>query len=100
MDLQLRVSEFMEEHGLGKSPEFAILDLAAEVGEIAGDATKSSDWGQKKEELKVSEDEIGDALFSLLSVADALEIDAEEAFEKSMKKYRKRIEETGDPTSR
>jgi NTP pyrophosphatase (non-canonical NTP hydrolase) len=100
MEEQEKVERFMREHGMEGTPEFRILDLLAEVGEIAGDAAKSSDYGLEREGLEVREDEIGDALFSLLAVCNSLDIDAGEALETSLEKYRQRIEETGDAGSR
>lgn len=97
---QDRVEEFVRENQLEGKTAFRILDLAAEIGEIAGDAAKSADYGLKESEIDVKEDEIGDALFSLLTVASDLGIDAEEALGKSLSKYRSRIEESGDPGSR
>jgi NTP pyrophosphatase (non-canonical NTP hydrolase) len=75
------------------------MDLVSEVGEVVKDATKSSEYGMKKEELEVKEDEIGDVLFSLCAVANDLDINLEEAFESTLKKYETRIEEEGDPGS-
>lgn len=96
---QEKVAKFIEENNLDASPGFRILDLLAEVGEIASDAAKSSNYGLEPEDLEVKEDEIGDAMFSLLAVAGDLDINAEEALEKSLEKYRSRIEEKGDPGS-
>nr|WP_255665952.1 MazG nucleotide pyrophosphohydrolase domain-containing protein [Haladaptatus sp. DYF46] len=84
---------------MGSDPAYRILDLAAEVGEIAADATKSTEWGENPEALDVKRDEIGDALFSLLAVADALEVDASEALDDALEKYRRRIRETGNASS-
>lgn len=100
MKEQRRVEKFMQDHGMKGKPEFRILDLLAEAGEIAGDAAKSSEYGLKRENIEVSEDEIGDTLFSLLAVCNSLDIDADEALETSLEKYRERIEETGDAGSR
>ncbi|WEL20043.1 MazG nucleotide pyrophosphohydrolase domain-containing protein [Candidatus Nanohalococcus occultus] len=99
-DAQRRVEEFVRENQLRGKTAFRILDLAAEIGEIAGDAAKSAGYGVKEDEIEVKEDEIGDALFSLLRVASDLGIDAEEALEKSLAKYKSRIEEKGDPGSK
>lgn len=100
MNLQRKVSDFIDENQLEAAPGFRLLDLVSEIGEIAKDATKSSDYGLSPEELEVKKDEIGDAMFSLVAVADKLGIDAEEALEESLEKYRSRIEERGDPGSR
>ena len=42
MKEQQKVAEFVDDHELQGDPVFQILDLAAEVGEIAADATKST----------------------------------------------------------
>ncbi|EMA44171.1 MazG nucleotide pyrophosphohydrolase domain-containing protein [Halococcus saccharolyticus] len=99
MNEQQRVATFIEEYDLRGEPAFRVLDLAAEVGEIAADATKSTDWGTKPSDLDVETDEIGDALFSLLAVAESLDIDAGDALDESLAKYEKRIEGTGSASS-
>jgi len=100
MKEQEKVAKFIDRQGLEGTTAFQILDLAAEVGEIAADAAKTAEYGTAADELEVKEDEIGDALFSLLAVANSLEIDAKEALDAALEKYRDRIEEKGDPGSR
>lgn len=100
MDEQEKVKEFAEEHDMEATSAFRILDLVAEIGEIASDAAKSSDYGMKKEELEVKKDELGDAFFSLLSVANDLDIDLEDALDKSLEKYESRINKKGEPGSK
>ncbi|QLH76628.1 nucleotide pyrophosphohydrolase [Halosimplex rubrum] len=99
MDAQDRVAAFADEHDMDADPAYRVLDLAAEVGEIAADAAKSSEYGAAPEELAVSEDELGDAVFALLATADALDIDAEEALETSLAKYERRLAESGSAGS-
>lgn len=99
MDEQEAVTAFVAEHDLESDPAYRILDLAAEVGEIAADATKSTEWGDDPEALDVTEDELGDALFSLLAVANALDVDAGAALDDALEKYRRRIRETGTASS-
>ncbi|WP_436932791.1 MazG nucleotide pyrophosphohydrolase domain-containing protein [Halosimplex halobium] len=94
MDAQARVAAFVDEHDMDADPAYRVLDLAAEVGEIAADAAKSGEYGAAPEEVAVSEDELGDAVFALLATADALDIDAEEALETSLAKYERRLEES------
>lgn len=96
---QEKVSEFMEKHELGGTTAFRILDLVSEVGEVAKDATKTSEYGESPDDLEVKKDEIGDVLFSLLAVSNDLDIDAEEALEQAMEKYEERISDRGDPGS-
>ncbi|WP_135365761.1 MazG nucleotide pyrophosphohydrolase domain-containing protein [Halosimplex halophilum] len=99
MDAQDRVAAFVDEHDMDADPAYRVLDLAAEVGEIAADAAKSGEYGAAPEELTVSEDELGDAVFALLATADALDIDAEAALETSLAKYERRLEESGSAGS-
>ena len=99
MDEQQQVADFIQKHELRDDPAFRILDLSAEVGEIAADATKSTSMGVSPDELAVPSDEVGDALFSLLAVAESLDIDAGDALDEALEKYRNRIEETGSAFS-
>jgi NTP pyrophosphatase (non-canonical NTP hydrolase) len=95
MDEQERVARFLDEHDLHGDPAYRVLDLAAEVGEVAADAAKSAEYGAAPDELDVNEDELGDALFSLLAAAEALDIDAGEALDTALAKYERRLDETG-----
>jgi NTP pyrophosphatase (non-canonical NTP hydrolase) len=82
-DQQRRVATFVDEHGLETSPEFRLLDLVSEVGELAKDANESTGYGASPTELTIESDELGDALFALLALADDLGIDADEALEEA-----------------
>ena len=95
MDAQDRVAAFSDRHDLEGRPAYQALDLASEVGEIAGDAAKSTTYGEHPEDLRVKRDELGDAPFSLLSLCKPLAVDSDEAFEN----YEQRIEARGDPGS-
>jgi NTP pyrophosphatase (non-canonical NTP hydrolase) len=99
MDAQDRVAEFLDAHDMDAEPAYRILDLASEVGELAKDANESTDYGASPDEVDVSADELGDALFALLSVAESLDVDAEAALDEALAKYEARIEATGDPGS-
>lgn len=98
-DCQEQVQEFVDENELEGTVEFRIMDLVSEVGEIVKDATKSADYGMKKENLEIKEDEIGDVLFSLFTVCNDLDIDAAQAFDEALQKYERRLDEKGDPGS-
>ena len=99
MKPQRKVETFLAEHEMDADPAYRILDLASEVGELAKDANESTDYGASPEELDVNADELGDALFSLLAVAESLDVDAEAALDEALAKYEERIEATGDPGS-
>ncbi|WP_435185158.1 nucleotide pyrophosphohydrolase [Halobellus sp. EA9] len=98
-DAQRRVADFLAAADLHAHPAYRLLDLTAEVGELAADATASSDYGADPESLSVNRDELGDALFALLALADELDVDAGAALDESLAKYEARIDETGAPGS-
>ncbi|TYL39439.1 nucleotide pyrophosphohydrolase [Natronococcus pandeyae] len=98
-DRQRQVAEFVETHGLETPPEFRLLDLVSEVGELAKDANESTDYGASPADLSIESDELGDALFALLAVADSLEIDADAALEEALEKYERRLDDGGSPGS-
>jgi len=99
MEAQQRVAEFLAATDLHAPPVYRLLDLQAEVGEIAADAAKSSGYGADPESLAVPEDELGDALFALLALAEELDVDAGAALETSLAKYEARIDADGDAGS-
>lgn len=99
MEQQERVAAFVADNDLGCPPAYRLLDLAAEVGELAADANAASDYGDDPEALTVEQDELGDALFALLALADDLGIDADAALAESLAKYGDRITETGTADS-
>ena len=70
-----------------------MLDIESEVGELAKEVLKSTKYGTK--EFNKTEDfelELGDVLYSILSLADETGVDANVALDKVLAKYRKRIE--------
>lgn len=95
MDEQERVASFVATHDLDCPPAYRLLDLAAEVGELAADANAATGYGATPESFAVELDELGDALFALLALADAVGVDAGEALEESLEKYERRLEESG-----
>jgi NTP pyrophosphatase (non-canonical NTP hydrolase) len=99
MDAQDRVSEFLDEYDMDAEPEYRLLDLVSEVGELAKDVNDATDYGESPEDVAVKSDELGDALFALLAAAESLDVDAEAALDEALAKYRGRIDETGDPGS-
>ena len=98
--LQKRVAEFVEAHGLGTDIAHRLLDLVSEVGEVSKEVLKSTQYGkaafQKNENW---EQELGDALFSLICVANATGVDLEKALLRVLTKYQNRIEKKQDPGS-
>lgn len=48
---QDQVAAFVADNDMGSDPAYRILDLAAEIGEIAADATKSTEWARTPRRL-------------------------------------------------
>lgn len=72
--------------------EHRVLDTMSELGEVAKEVLKMSDYGRKpaeyREELK---SELGDVLYSLITIANTFDIDLEDALQKVLKKYEQRL---------
>ena len=94
--MQNKVSEFNKLRNCHTEPMPAmarVLDIQSEVGELAKEVLKSTKYGTK--EFVKTEDfelELGDVLYSLLSLADEMGVDAGSSLDKVIEKYRKRIE--------
>ncbi|WP_336037664.1 MazG-like family protein [Halobacterium yunchengense] len=98
MDQQARVAAFLDAHDLHAPPANRVLDLASEVGELAKNVNETTDYGAAGG-ADVDRDELGDALFCLLALADELDYDADAALEAALAKYEDRIAATGDAGS-
>ncbi|GAA0539339.1 MazG-like family protein [Halorubrum ejinorense] len=99
MDEQRTVAAFVDDHDLDAPPEYRLLDVVSELGEVAKDAAESTGYGAHPDRIAVSDDELGDALFALFALADSLDVDAGEALDESLAKYEERIEASGAPDS-
>ena len=90
--IQEKVKKFCKENDLESSMEHRVLDLTSEIGELAKEVLKMTDYGSKefqfREEAKA---EIGDVLFSLITVANSLDVDLEESLDLVLEKYKKRL---------
>jgi NTP pyrophosphatase (non-canonical NTP hydrolase) len=99
MDEQQRVGDFVATHDIDAPPVYRLLDLVSEVGELAKDANESTDYGTSPGEVALSEDELGDALFALLALAERVDLDADEALDTALAKYEDRLDEDDSPGS-
>lgn len=95
--MQNKVKEFNEKNGRHAWPmpvHARILDSQSEMGELAKEYLKNSDYGDGK--FVLTDDflmEYGDVLYCLLSLANELGISAEDCLDMAIKKYQKRIDE-------
>ncbi len=95
--MQNKVSEFRSKYNLNKNKEICYMDLVTEVGELGKEIIKGTNYGVKDFELTANtKSELGDCLFSLLSLADCLDINIKEALNEVIDKYEKRFLEKGN----
>ncbi len=100
MGKQEEVSIFMSQYDLDIKPEYRALDVAAELGEVASQMLADSGYGdQAIRGTDDLEDEIGDLYFSLIALANRLNIDLDMALEDALEKYERRIEQDSSPSS-
>ena len=95
--IQEKVNEFVKRYNLEASTEVRFIDLVSEVGELGKEILKGNDYGKRgfcnTENL---ESEIGDALFSLICVANGLNIDLNNALDGVLEKYNDRFSKKGN----
>ncbi len=95
-EIQKRIKDFCEANNLKSPPEHRLLDTMSELGEVAKEILKMTDYGRKpmafREEVK---SELGDVLYSLVTVANSFDVDLEEAVEIVLKKYEQRLKKGG-----
>lgn len=91
-ELQEKIKKFCKEHNLESPAEHRVLDAISELGEVAKEILKMSDYGRKplkyREELK---SELGDLLYSIITIANLFDIDLEDALNIVLEKYEKRL---------
>lgn len=95
-DMQKTVDEYIGQFKAGYfSPLALMARITEEVGELARGINHYHGEKQKKDseaEKEISE-ELGDTLFVLITMANALDIDLTEAFQETMDKFQERDQE-------
>lgn len=92
-DMQKEVDEYIGQYKTGYfSPLGQLARLTEEVGELAREINHVHGEKKKKNEEadKAIEEELGDVLFVIISLANSLDIDLSEAFELIMNKFNTR----------
>ena len=93
--MQNKVKKFNEKAGNFAEPmpvNARIFDIQSEMGELCKEHLKSTNYGS--ENFKLTEDfkmEYGDTLYSMLSLANELDINANDCLKMALKKYEARI---------
>ena len=98
-DIQEKVKIFCEKNELNSPIEHRVLDTMSELGEVAKEVLKMSNYGKHpvryNNKLKM---ELGDVFYSIITIANAFEIDLDEALNKVLEKYEQRMAK-GSPSS-
>ncbi len=95
-DWQRRVAAFTQRHALLHDPATHTLDLVSEVGEVAKEVLLATDYGRRARQSRPQlASELGDALYSLLALAEACGVDAGSALDAALEKYERRLTERG-----
>lgn len=92
--LQTLVEQFCKKNQIQCPIEHRALDLTSEVGELAKEILKATNYGKQPFSIinnQVFIDELGDTLFSLIAIANLLDIKLEKALLTVLKKYEKRM---------
>ena len=90
------VSQMTKKYNLEISPELRYIDLTSEVGELGKEILLSTEYGKNQFSATDNlESEIGDTLYSLICIANSLDINLSNALIKVIQKYEKRFFEKG-----
>lgn len=96
-DIQEKVNDLVKKYDLESSVEIRFIDLVSEVGELGKEILKGNDYGKKDYcNTENLESEFGDVLFSLICVANDLNIDLKQALDEVLKKYEDRFSKKGN----
>ena len=99
-NFQQSVAEFVKKHQLETSVEARLIDLLSEVGELGKEVLKGSDYGKGDfTQTPAWEEELADAFFSLVCLANSTGVDLEKALAGVLVKYEARLREKGDAGS-
>lgn len=95
-EFQTRVKKFMNGTNMNNPIENRMLDLFDEIGEVAKEINKMSGYGTKKPEFREEIImELGDAFYSLITVANYYDVDLSNSLDLAIGKYKKRIKKGG-----
>ncbi len=99
-DYQQQVAKFISENSPETTVSPRLLDLVSEVGELAKEVLKGSEYGRAQFEIPDNwESELGDVFFSLICVANGTGVNMEEALQSVLVKYSNRLSHAGDASS-
>lgn len=90
----------MEAHGLETDAVHRALDVVSEVGEVAKEVLRATQYGTTRFATSDGwEAEVGDVAFSIICPANTTGVDLEKSVLKALKRYAERIKSTRDAGS-
>lgn len=94
---QEEITNVIETYKLNSSIEYRLLDVMSELGEVSKEMLKMTEYGKTDPAHNQNfAEEVGDLLFSLFTVANAMQVDLNKALRLVIDKYHQRFAETGD----
>jgi len=97
---QERVASFVDMHALRAGAEARVMDLVSEVGEVAKEVLKATRYGEQPFATSPAwSDELADVFFSLICLANATNVNLDQALDGALEKYRQRLAGRGDAGS-
>lgn len=98
--IQAKIVEFCRKFALDADIASRLLDLQSEVGELAKEALRQTEYGKKPFSPSYEwENELGDILFSLVCLANQSATDLSSALSNALEKYQNRWENKGSISS-
>ncbi|MDQ3812586.1 MAG: nucleotide pyrophosphohydrolase [Armatimonadota bacterium] len=93
MDLQ-PLKDFVAKHHLETQPAFSLLDIMSELGEVAKELLKATDYGRRPDaaDAERMREEIGDLMFAVAYLSTLYDVDPEAAMWESVRKFERRLE--------
>ncbi|HEY8438273.1 MAG TPA: MazG nucleotide pyrophosphohydrolase domain-containing protein [Candidatus Limnocylindrales bacterium] len=99
-EAEAAVASAIRAHELATDPAIRLHDLMSEVGELAKAFVESTGYGAKSFDRTAEwDEELGDALFALLALADATGTPVEPALAHALAKIEDRMARTGSASS-
>ena len=94
---QHQVADFVQRNDLEISIQDRTLDFVSEVGELAKEILKSTDYGRQDfRPIEAWQDELGDVFFSLICLANTTDVNLQDALHAALEKYQMRLENQGE----
>ncbi len=96
MDLQ-PLKEFIAQYHLETQPAFSLLDIMSELGEVAKELLKATDYGRRPGSANAERmrEEIGDLMFAVAYLSTLYDVDPEAAMWDSVRKFERRLQRGG-----